>query len=78
MHWLNIIEGYQTPTTKIGIIFLPAISCELIYSSVLNRIHVATIWNFNPNNSLPNVTQVSLPKMFQMVATWLQSAQKSS
>ena len=41
------------------------------YSSVLNRSHVATIWNFDPNYSLPNLTQVSLPKMFQIVATWL-------
>ena len=41
------------------------------YSSVLNTSHVATIWNFDPNYSLPNVTQVSLPKMFQIVATWL-------
>ena len=43
-----------------------------MYSSVLNTSHVATIWNFDPNYSLPNVTQVSLPKMFQIVATWLQ------
>ena len=43
-----------------------------MYSSVLNRSHVATIWNFDPNYSLPNVTQVSLPKKFQIVATWLQ------
>ena len=41
------------------------------YSSVLNRSHVATILNFDPNYSLPNVTQVSLPEMFQIVATWL-------
>ena len=39
---------------------------------MLNRSHVATIWNFDPNDSLPNVTQVSLPKMFQIVATWLE------
>ena len=43
-----------------------------MYSSVLNTSHVATIWNFDPNYSLPNVTQVSLPKMFKIVATWLQ------
>ena len=42
---------------------------SLGYSSVLNRSHVATIWNFDPNYSLPNVTQVSLPKKFQIVAT---------
>ena len=42
-----------------------------LYSSVLNTSHVATIWNFDPNYSLPNVTQVSLPKMFQIVATWI-------
>ena len=36
-----------------------------------NTSHVATICNFDPNYSLPNVTQVSLPKMFQIVATWL-------
>ena len=42
-----------------------------LYSSVLNTSHVATIWNFDPNYSLPNVTQVSLPKMFQIVVTWL-------
>ena len=42
------------------------------YSSVLNRSHVATIWNFDPNYSLPSVTKDSLPKMFQIVATWLQ------
>ena len=41
-------------------------------SSVLNRSHVATIWNFDPYYSLPNVTQDSLPKMFQIVAMWLQ------
>ena len=46
------------------------------YSSVLNRSHVATIWNFDPNYSLPNVTQVSLPKKFQIVATWLQFSTK--
>ena len=39
---------------------------------MLNRSHVATIWNFDPNYSLPYVTQVSPPKMFQIVATWLQ------
>ena len=39
------------------------------YSSVLNISHVATIWNFDPNYSLPNVIQVSLPKKFQIVAT---------
>ena len=33
---------------------------------------MATIWNFDPNYSLPNVALVSLPKMFQIVATWLQ------
>ena len=44
---------------------------ENAYSSVLNTSHVATIWNFDPNYSLPNLTQVSLPKMFQIVATWL-------
>ena len=33
---------------------------------------MATIWNFDPNRSLPNVTQVTLPKMFQIIATWLQ------
>ena len=40
---------------------------------MLNISHVATIWNFDPNFSLPNVTQDtdSLPKMFQLVATWL-------
>ena len=38
---------------------------------VLNRINVATIWNFDPNYSLPNVTQVSLPKKYQIVATRL-------
>ena len=43
-----------------------------IYSSVLNRSHVATLWSFDPNYGLPNVTQVSLTKMFQIVATWLQ------
>ena len=32
---------------------------------------VATIWNFDPNCNLPNGTQVSQPKMFQIVATWL-------
>ena len=42
-----------------------------MYSSVLNTSHVATIWNFDPNYSMPNVTHVSLPKMFQIVATWL-------
>ena len=42
------------------------------YSSVLNRSHVATTWNFDLNHSLPNVTQVSLPKKFQIEATWLQ------
>ena len=42
------------------------------YSSVLNRSHMDTIWNFDPNYSLPNLTQVSQPKMFQIVATWLQ------
>ena len=34
------------------------------YSSVLNRSHTATFWNFDPNYSLPNVTQDSLPKNF--------------
>ena len=29
------------------------------YSSVLNRSNVATFWNFDPNYSLPNVTQKS-------------------
>ena len=43
----------------------------LEYSSVLNTSHVATIWNFDPNFSLPHVTRFSLPKMFQIVATWL-------
>ena len=43
-----------------------------IYSSVQNSSQVATIRNFDLNYSLPNVTQVSLPKMFQIVATWLQ------
>ena len=39
---------------------------------MLNRNHAATtIWNFDPNFSLLYVTQVSLPKMFQIVATWL-------
>ena len=33
---------------------------------------MATNWNFDPNYSLPNVTQVSLPKKFQIVAMWLQ------
>ena len=33
---------------------------------------MATIRNFDPNYSLRNVTQVSLPKNFQIVATWLQ------
>ena len=28
------------------------------YSSVLNRSHRATFWNFDPNYSLPNVTQI--------------------
>ena len=45
---------------------------HVYYSSVLNRSHVANIWNFDPNYSLPNVTQDSLPKKFQIVATWLQ------
>ena len=35
---------------------------SISYSSVLNRSHVATIWYFDPNYSLPNVTHVSLPK----------------
>ena len=42
------------------------------YSSVLNRSHVATFWNFGPNYSLPNVTQDSLPKKFLIVDMWLQ------
>ena len=50
---------------------LKSVESGLPYSSVLNTSHVATIWNFDPNYSLPNVTQVSLPKMFQIVATWL-------
>ena len=33
---------------------------------------MATIWNFDPNYSLPNVTQDNLPKKLQIVATWLQ------
>ena len=49
------------------------------YFSVLNRSHVATIWNFDPNCSLPNVTtQVSLPKNFQIVALPSTAHQKSS
>ena len=40
---------------------------------MLNTSHVASIWNLDPNYSLPNVTQVSLPKMFQIVATCLVS-----
>ena len=47
------------------------VSNMLDYSSVLNTSHMATIWNFDPNHSLPNVTQVSLPRKFQIVATWL-------
>ena len=43
---------------------------------MLNRSHVATIWNFDPNYSLPNVAQVSLPKKFQIVAMWLQFSTK--
>ena len=43
-----------------------------VYSSVLNRSHVVTIWNFDPDYSLPDVTHISLPKTFQIVATWLQ------
>ena len=31
---------------------------------------MSTIWNFDPNYGLPNVPQVSLPKKFQIVATW--------
>ena len=42
------------------------------YSSVLNKSHVATFWNFDPNYSLPNVTQDSLPKKFLIVDMWLQ------
>ena len=45
-------------------------SCR--YSSLLNRSHVATIWYFDPSNSLTILTHVSLPKLSQMVATWLQ------
>ena len=38
---------------------------DIWYFSVLNRIHVATIWNSDPN--------YSLQKMFQIiVAAWLQ------
>ena len=37
------------------------------YSSVLNIRHAATFWNFDPNYSLPNVTQDSLPKKFIIV-----------
>ena len=32
----------------------------------------ATIWSFDPNYSLPNVTKVGLPNMFQIANTWLQ------
>ena len=42
------------------------------YSLVLYRSHMDTIWNFDPNYSLPNVTRVSPPKKFRIVATWLQ------
>ena len=42
------------------------------YFSVLNRSQVATIWNFDSNYNLPNVAQVSMPKKFRIVATWLQ------
>ena len=48
------------------------IQCYATYSSVLIRSQVAAIWNFDPNYSLSNVTQVSLPKIFQIVATWLE------
>ena len=47
------------------------------YSSVLNRSYVATIWNFDPNYSLPNVIQFSLPKKFQIVKHGFNSALKS-
>ena len=43
----------------------------VVYSSVLNRSHVATFWNFDPYYNLPDVTQIILPKMFQIVAMWL-------
>ena len=49
-----------------------SVETKFNYSSMLNRSHVATIWNFDPNYSVSNVTQVSLPKMFQIVAMWLQ------
>ena len=45
---------------------------DYTYSSVLNISQVATTRNFDPNYGLPNVAQVSLPKTFQIVATWLQ------
>ena len=48
---------------------MPKVLPASAYSSVLNRSQVATICNFDPNYSLPIVTQVSLPKKFQIVAT---------
>ena len=63
-------DAIQSTWTKKFALLLHFVKLE--YSSVLNRSHVATIRNPYPNYSLPNVTQVSLPKKFQIVATWLQ------
>ena len=55
------------PTT----VFILQCATMSTYSSVLNRSHMATIWNFDPNYSLTNVTQDTLPKKFRIVAMWL-------
>ena len=61
-HWI-CYDSYQRPGNSSFLIKEPC------YASVLNRSHVATIWNFDLNHSLPTVNHVSLPKKFQIVAT---------
>ena len=69
---MSKLNNFKVNMNIISILPYTVLNANLkIYSSVLNTSQVGTIWNFDPNYSLPNVTQVSLPKMFQIVVTWL-------
>ena len=59
-HWPPVMLRHSMPIpirrhTRDGLQGEILVLCYFSYSSVLNTSHVATIWNFDPNYSLPNV-----------------------